>query len=152
MTSGDAARVAMFRGAVGRRVWFIGQEADLLLRAADDRREPVAIERVPLDEAEGIVCCGLFDPHADPEANRPEFERATRGACKLLCANPDIVVDLGDERVWCAGALAQLYERWGAPRSTSASRTRRSTTSPADRLAATGPRPRRPILCIGDGP
>jgi hypothetical protein len=27
---------------------------------------PVAIEKVALEEAEGIVCTGPFDPHADP--------------------------------------------------------------------------------------
>jgi len=32
---------------------------------------------------------------------------------KLLCANPDIVVDRGDVREWCAGALAQLYTEMG---------------------------------------
>ena len=32
---------------------------------------------------------------------------------KLLCANPDIVVDRGDQREWCAGALAKLYTEMG---------------------------------------
>ena len=32
---------------------------------------------------------------------------------KLLCANPDIVVDRGETREWCAGALAQLYTEMG---------------------------------------
>jgi ribonucleotide monophosphatase NagD (HAD superfamily) len=32
---------------------------------------------------------------------------------KLLCANPDIVVDLGDKRLYCAGALAQAYDAMG---------------------------------------
>ena len=32
---------------------------------------------------------------------------------KLLCANPDIVVDLGDRRIYCAGAIAEFYEQMG---------------------------------------
>ena len=32
---------------------------------------------------------------------------------KLLCANPDIVVDFGEQRQWCAGALARLYTEMG---------------------------------------
>ena len=31
----------------------------------------------------------------------------------LVCANPDIVVDMGDKRLYCAGALAQAYEAMG---------------------------------------
>jgi ribonucleotide monophosphatase NagD (HAD superfamily) len=30
-----------------------------------------------------------------------------------LCANPDIVVDYGDTRIYCAGALAALYTEMG---------------------------------------
>ena len=32
---------------------------------------------------------------------------------KLLCANPDIVVDRGEVREWCAGAVARLYTEMG---------------------------------------
>jgi ribonucleotide monophosphatase NagD (HAD superfamily) len=31
----------------------------------------------------------------------------------LLCANPDIIVDRGEVREWCAGALAALYTEMG---------------------------------------
>jgi hypothetical protein len=53
-TSGDAARVALFEGAVGARVWFMGQDADLAFFEPPRVVErPVAVERVPLAEAEG---------------------------------------------------------------------------------------------------
>ena len=74
---------------------------------------PVQIKRVPLQEAEGIVCCGPFDPMADLEVNRPDFLYAKQKCMKLLCANPDLVVDRGEVREWCAGALAQLYTEMG---------------------------------------
>ena len=113
-TSGDSARVAMFQGAVGQKVWFMGTDFDLTffdpIQLLDD---PVEITRVPLEEAEGIVCCGPFDPHADPSVNRPQFLYAKQKGMKLLCANPDIVVDRGEQREWCAGALAQLYTEMG---------------------------------------
>ena len=32
---------------------------------------------------------------------------------KFLCANPDIVVDRGEVRQWCAGALAKMYTEMG---------------------------------------
>ena len=50
---------------------------------------------------------------ADPEVMRPEFLYAKQKGLKLLCANPDIVVDRGDHREWCAGALARLYTEMG---------------------------------------
>jgi ribonucleotide monophosphatase NagD (HAD superfamily) len=31
----------------------------------------------------------------------------------MLCANPDIVVDLAGKRLYCAGALAEAYEAMG---------------------------------------
>ncbi|MEL6914021.1 MAG: TIGR01459 family HAD-type hydrolase [Pseudomonadota bacterium] len=113
-TSGDAARAAMFTGAVGSRVYFMGQphdEAffDPLALIAD----PLEITRVPLEEAEGIVCCGPFDPHADPAESRPDLLFAKQKGLKLLCANPDIVVDRGARREWCAGKLAEMYTEMG---------------------------------------
>ena len=113
-TSGDSARAGMFRGVVGEKVWFMGEERDHSffdpLTVVED---PVPVRRVPLEEAEGIVCVGPFDPLADPEVNRAEFLYAKQKGLKLLCANPDIVVDRGETREWCAGALARLYTEMG---------------------------------------
>ena len=113
-TSGDSARAAMFRGVVGQKVWFMGHDFDLtFFEPLKLIENPADIRRVSLDEAEGIVCCGPFDPQADPSVNRPEFLYAKQKGLKLLCANPDIVVDRGEKREWCAGALAELYEEMG---------------------------------------
>jgi HAD superfamily hydrolase (TIGR01459 family) len=114
-TSGDSARSAMFQGVIGDKVWFMGEEhrdADFFkpLSVLDN---PVEIKKVPLDEATGIVCCGPFDTQADPNINRPEFLLARERGLKLLCANPDIIVDRGETREWCAGALAKLYTDMG---------------------------------------
>ncbi|PUB17546.1 TIGR01459 family HAD-type hydrolase [Yoonia sediminilitoris] len=114
-TSGDSARAAMYRGIVGEKIWFMGEsprDDDFFkpLKIIDD---PVNIQKVPLEQAEGIVCCGPFDPLADVDVNRPEFLYAKQKGLKLLCANPDIVVDRGKVREWCAGALAALYTEMG---------------------------------------
>lgn len=113
-TSGDSARSAMFQGAVGQKVWYIGDgRDDRFFQPLEILDNPITIERVPLDEAEGIVCTGPADPKADPSVMRPEFLLAKQRGLKLLCANPDIVVDRGEEREWCAGALAALYTEMG---------------------------------------
>lgn len=114
VTSGDSARAAMFAGVVGRKVYLIGEPHDLgFFEPMEIVEDAVEIERVPLREAEGIVCTGPFDPHEDPSAYRADFLYARQKGLKLLCANPDIVVDRGDDREWCAGALARLYTEMG---------------------------------------
>lgn len=114
-TSGDSARTAMYRGAVGKKVYFMGEwtrDAGFF-DPISVVEAPVEITRVPLKEAEGIVCCGPFDPMADPDVNRADFLYAKQMGMKLLCANPDLVVDRGETREWCAGALARLYTEMG---------------------------------------
>ncbi len=113
-TSGDSARSAMFRGVVGEKVWFIGHPGERkFFEPLTILDHPISVETVPLDQAEGIVCTGPADPMADPEVMKPEFEQAIARGLKLLCANPDIVVDRGEVREWCAGALAALYTEMG---------------------------------------
>lgn len=114
-SSGDSARSAMFRGMVGEKVYFMGEwtRDSGFFDPIEIINDPAQITRVPLQEAEGIVCCGPFDPMADPAVNRADFLYAKQKGMKLLCANPDIVVDRGEVREWCAGALAALYTEMG---------------------------------------
>jgi len=113
-TSGDSARAAMLQGLVGRKVWHIGEPRDARFFAPMDVvADPVEISRVPMEQADGIVCTGPFDPLADPEEMRGTFLFAREKGLEMICANPDIVVDRGETREWCAGALAKLYTEMG---------------------------------------
>ena len=113
-TSGDSARAAMFQGVVGKRIYFIGLPHDLpFFDPIQVVSDPVEITRVSLDQAEGIVCTGPFDGAFDPTVLLPELRFGQQKALKLLCANPDLVVDRGTRREWCAGAVAQLYQDIG---------------------------------------
>jgi HAD superfamily hydrolase (TIGR01459 family) len=113
VSSGDAAQAAMAAGQFGRRVYHIGPERDLGF-FLDPGGQPYDIERVPLEEAEGIVCTGLFDDRTEtPEDYRATILYGKTKGQKLLCANPDIVVDVGDTRIYCAGAIARAYEEAG---------------------------------------
>ena len=152
-TSGDSARSAMYRGVVGDKVWFIGGAHDqAFFDPIDVLEDPMKIIQVPLEQATGIVCMGPKDSLADPETMRPQFLMAKQMGLKLLCANPDIVVDRGDVREWCAGALAQLYTEmggqslyFGKPHPAIYDLARR-------RLFSLGPDvPDSAILAIGDG-
>ena len=113
VSSGDAAQSAMDAGAFGRKVYHIGPERDLLF-FADENGQSLNVERVPLDEAEGIICTGLFDDRTEtPEDYRHTILTGVNRGLKMLCANPDIVVDVGDTRIYCAGALAEAYAQAG---------------------------------------
>ena len=113
-TSGDSARMAMYQGVIGHRVWHLGPPQDApFFEPLRLLEHPIEIDRVPLAEAEGIACTGPFDPLSDPSDLRPQLHLARERSLKLLCANPDIVVDRGDTREWCAGAIAALYTQMG---------------------------------------
>jgi HAD superfamily hydrolase (TIGR01459 family) len=158
VTSGDAAQMGMLSGAVGRRVHHIGAPKDepFFTDFADDlaafaQTQP-PIRRVALNEAEGIVCTGLVDDLTEtPDDYRRALLLGKTLGLPMLCANPDIVVDMGDKRLYCAGALAQMYEQmggtalyFGKPHPPIYDLARR-------RLGEAGGPSDPQILCIGDG-
>ena len=151
-TSGDSARMALFQGAIGSRVWHLGPPHDSSffepLKLVDN---PVEIERVALEEAEGVACTGPFDPYADPAVLRPQLLAARERSLKLLCANPDIVVDRGDEREWCAGAIAELYTDMGGTSLYFGKPHPPIYDLARQRLAEVGGGPDAVVLAIGDG-
>lgn len=72
----------------------------------------LAAERVALDEAQAILCTGLTDDRTETvDDYRPLLQGALRRRLPLVCANPDLVVDVGGQQFLCAGAIADLYER-----------------------------------------
>ena len=116
VTSGDAAQDAMFAGAVGRRLWHLGPQKDdgFFTEIPQEWEGRTHVQLVPFDQAEGIVCTGPFDELNEvPEDYRPRFLEAKTRGLPMLCANPDVVVDMGATRIYCAGALAALYEEMG---------------------------------------
>jgi ribonucleotide monophosphatase NagD (HAD superfamily) len=61
-----------------------------------------------------VICTGLRDDRTEtPEDYRDELREAQLRRLRMLSANPDIHVDVGDRRLWCAGGLARLYEAMG---------------------------------------
>ena len=152
-SSGDSARSALFLGSVGQKIYFIGTDAELPffepLKLIDD---PIQISRVSIEQAEGIVCTGLPTADGTPDDVRAPLLYAKQKGLKLLCANPDIIVDRGDKREWCAGAVAHAYTEmggtslyFGKPHAPIYDLARR-------RLSAIRPNiPDDRILAIGDG-
>lgn len=155
LTSGDAAKTALFDGRIGTRVFHIGPERDVgFFEPPKELSEPNAVTRVDLEAASGIVCTGLFDDRVEtPDDYRKILEQALTRNLPFLCANPDRIVDRGPNRIYCAGALADLYSALGGEVLLFG-----KPMAPIYDLALTRlsqlkskPTPKNKILCIGDG-
>jgi HAD superfamily hydrolase (TIGR01459 family) len=69
---------------------------------------------VALDHAEAIVCSGLNDDHNEaPDDYLGLLHRARAREIPFVCANPDLIVDVGGTLLYCAGAIADLYQAIG---------------------------------------
>lgn len=107
VTSGDATRAAI-AAMLPRAAFKLGPEKD------DGLYDGLAVSFAPLEAAEFIICTGLFDDQRENPADYREFlERAAARALPMICANPDVVVRWGGRLVYCAGALAEVYEEIG---------------------------------------
>lgn len=110
VTSGDLTRAWLAGEAAGGTfpVHHVGPDRDLTLF------EGLAVERVGLDRAKAIVCTGPFDDTTEGPAHyRDYWKPALAAGMPFICANPDLQVQRGDSLIYCAGALAQDYERQG---------------------------------------
>ena len=152
VSSGDATQAALLQGAIGHKVFHIGADKDetFFTEISPENQAFVGepIQRVGMLEAEGVICTGLTDDQTETPADyRATLLLAKSRGLPMLCANPDIVVDLGEKRVWCAGALAEDYENMGGSVSYYGKPWPPIYDLARQRLGLEEAR----ILCIGDG-
>lgn len=107
VTSGDVTQTLMLQQP-GGKLFHIGASRDLSLF------EGLPVERVPMDEASAIICTGLFhDDRETPADYREMLQQLRARNLPMICANPDKVVRKGDRMQYCAGSLAEAYEKLG---------------------------------------
>jgi HAD superfamily hydrolase (TIGR01459 family) len=71
-------------------------------------------QKVPLKQAQFVLCTGLVDPMRETPADYDAILAAMLARnLELLCANPDILVEDGGQVFYCAGAIAERYARAG---------------------------------------
>lgn len=76
--------------------------------------DKASAELVAIDSAQAVVATGLDDDRTETaETYRPVLERALQRNLPFVCANPDLVVDVGGTLYLCAGAIADLYQHMG---------------------------------------
>src|ERR1700754_1296035 len=107
VSSGDLTRLYVAEHP-GRKMFWLGPERDNSIYRGLDATT------APLEEADYIVCTGLFDDETESAENyRDMMLKARERQLTLICANPDIVVERGDRLIYCAGAIAELYRELG---------------------------------------
>jgi HAD superfamily hydrolase (TIGR01459 family) len=107
VSSGDLTR-HFVADHPGQKMFWLGPERDNSIYRGLD---PVL---APLEQADYIVCTGLFDDETESAENyRAMMLQARERKLTLVCANPDIVVERGDRLIYCAGAIAELYLELG---------------------------------------
>ena len=148
VTSGDATRMELAKRAPGP-AWIIGPDRDWPLY------EGLGLDTVPsAEDAAFISVTGPVDDTVEtPEDYRARLSAGVARDLELICANPDRVVQRGDQLIYCGGSLADLYESLGG-RVTMAGKP----FGPIYDLALTEaaallgkPVDRARVLCIGDG-
>ena len=148
MSSGAACQRALASGDHGSRFHYVGPPRDLHMLTGLDHAD------APLDQADGILCTGLRDDLTETPADyfAAMADWQARGLT-LLCANPDLIVDRGEQRLYCAGSLALAYQQaggkvvwFGKPHRPTYDQSFHLLTELAGRDV-----PREAVLAIGDG-
>ena len=107
VTSGIAARADLEKRKPAA-MFHLGPERDRGIF------EGLGIALTGIEEAEIVLNSGLFDDDVEtPEDYKDRLARMKARELLMLCANPDWVVQRGGKLIWCAGALANAYEKIG---------------------------------------
>lgn len=110
VTSGAAAREDLARRCArgGLSMLHLGPKRDHNVFAGLD------ITLTDAAAAEVVLCTGPYDDEVEtPDDYKDTLADLHARGLTLLCANPDLQVQRGGKLVYCAGSLAQAYEKLG---------------------------------------
>ena len=103
-TSGEAALMYLIKELKNQKFFHIGPPRDFDLFKSFEKNKVLNIK-----EAEYLLCSGLFDDYGDDlNYYKNLFYKNTYK--KMICTNPDLIVDRGDKREYCAGSVAKIFE------------------------------------------
>ena len=115
-------------------------------------KKKISIEIESISDANLIVCTEPFDPLKDKLSDYENaFNVGVDKKITLLCANPDLVVDVGEMREMCAGSLATLYEEMGGKVIYFGKPHKKIYQEVYSFLNNVSDSKAKSILCIGDG-
>ena len=106
-SSGEAALQYLKNNFSNQKFYHIGPERDFDL-FKDFKKNKSKI----INDCNYYLCTGLFDEHdKDLHFYKDIFTNKTDK--KMICTNPDLIVDRGSKRELCAGSVAMVYEKMG---------------------------------------
>jgi HAD superfamily hydrolase (TIGR01459 family) len=107
VTSGDLTRYELGKHK-DATVFHLGAARDLPIF------DGISVRLGTPEDAELVVCSGLFDDETETPQDYVELlQKLALRKLPMICANPDHLVERGDKLVYCAGALAAIYEKLG---------------------------------------
>ena len=65
-----------------------------------------------ISDSEYLLCTGLFDEYENDLDYYKNLLKVNSNK-KMICTNPDLIVDRGDIRELCAGSVAMVFEKMG---------------------------------------
>jgi HAD superfamily hydrolase (TIGR01459 family) len=148
VTSGDVTQ-SLMRAEPSGKLYHLGPARDMSLF------EDIPVQRVPLEDAGAVICTGLHnDLHETPDDYADVLKALRARNLPMICANPDKRARKGETLVYCAGALAEVYEKLGGVVSMAgkpyAPIYELALKKAAELLAR--PVSKAEVLAIGDGP
>ena len=106
-TSGEAALLYLKKNLLGKTFFHVGPPRDFDLFKDFEKMKSNNVENCSY-----ILCTGLFDEYdEDLTYYKNLFEKNIEK--KMICTNPDLIVDRGNIREFCAGSVAMVFEKMG---------------------------------------
>jgi len=103
-TSGEAALRHLTENLYSQKFYHIGPPRDFDLFSTFKNQKVN-----DLNLAEYILCTGLFDNY-EKDLNYYKDLFKIHTSKKMICTNPDLIVDRGEIREFCAGSVAKIFE------------------------------------------
>ena len=106
-TSGEAALNYLKKNLLNENFFHVGPPRDF-----DLFKDFKKMKSEKIENSKYILCTGLYDDHEeDLEYYKNLFEKNLEK--KMICTNPDLIVDRGNVRELCAGSIAMVFEKMG---------------------------------------
>tara|TARA_B110001452_G_C15175467_1_gene408459 strand:- start:299 stop:1117 length:819 start_codon:yes stop_codon:yes gene_type:complete len=106
-TSGEAALNYLKKNHLKETFYHIGPPRDFDLFIDFKKNKTANIK-----DSSYLLCTGLFENY-DKDLNYYKDLLKTFISKKMICTNPDLIVDRGDVRELCAGSVAMVFEKMG---------------------------------------
>ena len=106
-TSGEAALNYLKKNLYSEKFFHVGPPRDFDLFTDFNENKTNDIKA-----ASYLLCTGLFD---DQKSDLNFYKSIFEGSVskKMICTNPDLIVDKGGVRELCAGSVAMVFEKMG---------------------------------------